>query len=147
MCSLVFLAREAKVCLSDTHIYLQWKKFLHTFIEELAFLHSYIYVIWHVPKRICNSHANQFLSSEQAHLWWHCKNQYTKNKITPKIMFHPNIQETLSHKVLCRAPWWDVISKSNVFLVQLKWRWRFFFFFVSLQFYVGIRACARQAQF
>jgi hypothetical protein len=145
MCSLVFLAREAKVCLNGTHIYLQWEKFLHTFIEELAFLHSYIYVIWHVPKRICNSHANQFLSSKQVHLWWHCKKSKPKNKITPKIMFDPNIQETLSHKVLCRVHGETLFENQMFFWFNSNGNEGFFF--VSLQLCGGIRACARQARF
>lgn len=53
----------------------------------------------------------------------HQKQNNTQNYVWPK---HPRNIITQSP---LQGPWWDVIWKSNVFLVQLKWRWRFFFFF------------------
>jgi hypothetical protein len=46
----------------------------------LFYTDTYTWCLSHVPKRICNSHANQFLSSKQVHVWWHCKNSTPKTK-------------------------------------------------------------------
>jgi hypothetical protein len=51
----------------------------------------------------------------------HQKQNNTQNYVSPK---HPRNIMTQSP---LQGPWWDVIWKSNVFLVELKWRWRFFF--------------------